>query len=223
MRFIIANEFYQQMIATPGHTPDCYVRPGEYLHHMYIDGVKYAVAPAVLDCLAEAEEKDDQEAIAHLKLHKLHYEALLADAERTGTLTDDVTLLGDAPPTDEEGHADRRQRVRARGCRPGGRTWASTCRTCSRWRCRTIYTRGHVAGGELASAMAVPFAVINPVFQAMRKQSLIDIVAQQGTAGTPASCTRSSRRRARTRSATRSTRPATSARARCRSPTTSSR
>ncbi len=49
MRFIIANEFYQQMLATEYHTPDCYVRPGEYLHHMYIDGVKYAVAPAVLD------------------------------------------------------------------------------------------------------------------------------------------------------------------------------
>ena len=80
MRFIIANEFYQQMIQMPDHTPDCYVRPGEYLHHMYIDGVKYAVAPAVLDALAEAEAKNDQEAIAHLRLHKLHYEALLADA-----------------------------------------------------------------------------------------------------------------------------------------------
>src|SRR2546423_14162106 len=86
MRFIIANEFYQQMIAIPNHTADCYVRPGEYLHHMYIDGVKYAVAPAVLDCLAQAEAKGDQEAIAHLRLHKLHFEALLADAERAGNL-----------------------------------------------------------------------------------------------------------------------------------------
>ena len=134
MRFIIANEFYQQMIATPGHTPDCYVRPGEYLHHMYIDGVKYAVAPAMLDCLAEAEEKGDQEAVAHLRLHKLHYEALLADAERTGTLTDDVTLLGDAPPTDEEGMPTSGNayvpRLPTRWEDPG-----STCRTCSRWRC----------------------------------------------------------------------------------------
>ena len=87
MRFIIANEFYQQMLQMPDHTPDCYVRPGEYLHHMYIDGVKYVIAPAVLDCLAEAEAKGDQEAVAHLQLHKLHFEALLADAERTGTLT----------------------------------------------------------------------------------------------------------------------------------------
>src|SRR6516162_9826613 len=102
MRFIIANEFYQQMLQMPSHTPDCYVRPGEYLHHMYLDGVKYVIAPAVMDCLAEAESKGDVDAIAHLKLHKLHYESLMADAERTGTLTDEVTLLGDAPPSDEE-------------------------------------------------------------------------------------------------------------------------
>src|SRR6476620_1027347 len=102
MRFIIANEFYQQMQSTPGHTADFYVRPGEYLHHMYLDGVKYVIAPAVINCLAEAEEKNDAEAIAHLQLNKLHFESLLADAERTGTLTEDVTLLGDPPPTDDE-------------------------------------------------------------------------------------------------------------------------
>jgi hypothetical protein len=102
MRFIIANEFYQQMLQVTDHTPDCYVRPGEYLHHMYLDGVKYVIAPAVIDCLAEAEAKGDAEAVAHLQLHKLHYESLMADAERSGTLTQEVTLLGDAPPTDEE-------------------------------------------------------------------------------------------------------------------------
>ena len=182
MRFIIANEFYQQMIQVPDHTPDCYVRPGEYLHHMYIDGVKYAVAPAVMDCLAQAETKGDQEAVAHLRLHKLHFEALLADAERAGNLTDDVTLLGDAPPTDEEG-------MPATGN-------AYVPRVPTRWEdlglelpfvfdltMRTIYTRGHITGGELADAMAVPFAVVNPVFQAMRKQGLIDIVAQKGNSG----------------------------------------
>ncbi|MFM8275044.1 MAG: ATP-binding protein [Gemmata sp.] len=182
MRFIIANEFYQQMIAMPEHTPDCYVRPGEYLHHMYIDGVKYAVAPAVLDCLAEAEERGDQEAVAHLRLHKLHYEALLADAERAGTLTEDVTLLGDAPPTDEEGMPLTDN--------------SYVPRVPLQWEdlglelpflfdlaLRLIYTRGQLTGGELANAMAVPFPVVNPVFQAMRKQSLIDIVAQRGNSG----------------------------------------
>jgi predicted ATPase with chaperone activity len=182
MRFIIANEFYQQMLQMPAHTPDCYVRPGEYLHHMYLDGVKYVIAPAVLDCLAEAEAKGDQEAVAHLRLHKLHFESLLADAERTGTLTDEVTLLGDAPPSDEE------------AIPVTGNAYAP--RVPTRWEdmgldlpfvfdliLRTIYTRGQITGGELAHQMAVPFAVINPVFQAMRKQTLIDIVAQRGNSG----------------------------------------
>ncbi|MBA4064745.1 MAG: AAA family ATPase [Isosphaera sp.] len=182
MRFIIANEFYQQMLQTPGHTPDCYVRPGEYLHHMYIDGVKYAIAPAVADCLAEAESKGDAEAVAHLRLHQLHYQSLLADAERTGTLTDEVTLLGDAPPADDEGMP------------PVGNAYAP--RLPTRWEdlglelpfifdlaLRTIYTRGQTTGGELANLMAVPFAVMNPVFQAMRKQTLIDIVSQRGNSG----------------------------------------
>jgi hypothetical protein len=182
MRFIIAQEFYQQMLQTPGHTPDCYVRPGEYLHHMYIDGVKYVIAPAVLDCLADAEAKNDTEAIAHLRLHKLHYEALLADAERSGTLTEEVTLLGDAPPTDEEA-------IPATGN-------SYTPRIPTRWEdlgldlsflfdltLRTIYTRGQITGADLATEMAIPFPVLNPILQAMRKQVLIDIVGQRGNSG----------------------------------------
>src|SRR5262249_42857674 len=102
MRFIIAHEFYQQMLQVTDHTPDCYVRPREYLHHMYIEGVKYVIAPAVLDCLAEAEQRNDKEAIEHLRLHKLHYEQLLADAQRVGGDLAGVTLIGDPPPTDEE-------------------------------------------------------------------------------------------------------------------------
>ena len=69
MRVIIAPEFYQQMLDTPYHTPDCYVRAGEYLHHMYIEGVKYIIAPAVLDCLDHATQVGDEEAIKHLTLH----------------------------------------------------------------------------------------------------------------------------------------------------------
>jgi hypothetical protein len=182
MRFIIANEFYQQMLQVTDHTPDCYVRPGEYLHHMYLDGVKYVIAPAVIDCLAEAEAKGDAEAVAHLQLHKLHYESLMADAERSGTLTQEVTLLGDAPPTDEEA-------LPAIGS-------AYAPRLPTRWEdlglelsmifdmtLRTIYTRGQITGGELAKQLAIPFGVLNPVLQVMRKQTLIDIVSQRGNTG----------------------------------------
>ena len=164
MRFIIANEFYQQMLSSSGHTADCYVRPGEYLHHMYLDGVKYVIAPAVLDCLAQAEANDDKEAISHLQLHKLHYEALIADAERTGTLTDEVTLLGDPPPSEDDAGPST------------GNTY--TPRLATRWEdlgldlsflfdmtIRTVYTRGQITGAQLASELAIPFAVMNPVFR----------------------------------------------------------
>src|SRR5436305_9327676 len=47
MRFLVAPQYYQEMLARTDHTPDCYVRPGEFPHHLYIDGVKYTVAQAV--------------------------------------------------------------------------------------------------------------------------------------------------------------------------------
>jgi hypothetical protein len=181
MRFIIAPEFYQQMLQMPYHTPDCYVRPGEYLHHMYIDGVKYTIAPAVADCLAQAEKREDNEAINHLRLHQLHYEGLLADAQRMGDL-EGVTLIGDPPPADDETAPQEKNHF--------------SPRVPVRWEdlgldlpflfdltLRTIFTRGQMTGGDLAREMCLPFAVINPVFQAMRKQSLIDIVGQRGSSG----------------------------------------
>ncbi|QEL18793.1 ATP-binding protein [Limnoglobus roseus] len=181
MRFIIANEFYQQMLQQPDHTFDCYVRPGEYLHHMYIDGVKYAVAPAVLDCLAQAEAQGDKEAIEHLQLHKLHFEQLLADAERYGSL-DGVTLLGDPPPTDEEAAPDTGNRY--------------SPRVPTKWEdlglesaflfdmvLRVIFTRGQIAGTDIADLLAVPYPVLGPLLQAMRKQTLIDIVGQRPNSG----------------------------------------
>ena len=101
MRFIIAEEFYEQLLQEEYHNPDCYVRPGEYLHHMYIEGVKYVVVPALVKCLEQAHERNDVEALRHLELHRVHYEALLADAQRHGSL-EGVTLLGDPPPEEEE-------------------------------------------------------------------------------------------------------------------------
>ncbi len=182
MRFIIATEFYQQMLQLPTHTPDCYVRPGEYLHHMYIDGVKYTVAPAVIDCLAQAETANDQLAIDHLRLHKYHYEQLLADAEKYGSL-EGVTLLGDPPPSEEES-----------ATAPPGNAYVP--RTPARWEelglpssflfdmvLRTIFTRGQLAGSDIAVELAVSFPVLSPILQQMRKQSLIDIVGQRGSGG----------------------------------------
>ena len=181
MRVIIAPEFYQQMLSMPHHTADCYVRPGEYLHHMYIDGVKYVVAPAVLDGLAEAEAKEDQEAIDHLRLHKAHYEVLLEDAQRFGSL-DGVTLLGDPPPSDEEAAP-----VATGGYSPrvpsNAEEFGIGLPFVYDMIVRTIYTRGQTTGGEIANFLCVPFACLASVLQGMRKMSLIDIVGQKGSSG----------------------------------------
>jgi hypothetical protein len=182
MRFIIAPEFYEQMRQIPDHPADCYVRPGEYLHHLYIDGVKYVIAPAVYDCLQEAEAKNDMEAIAHLRLHWQHYQALRYEAEQLGALSEDVTLLGDPPPTEDA------------VALPSPNTYVPP--VPSRWEdlgldlsflydliLRTLFARGQLTGGELARALALPFGLLNPLLQNMRKQTLIDIVTQQGHAG----------------------------------------
>ena len=181
MRFIIAPEFHEQMLGQDSHPPDCYVRPGEYLHHMYIDGIKYVVVPALLQNLKEAEERSDTDALRHLRLHNGHFEKLYAEAEAAGGL-EGVTLLGDPPPDIEESVP---KIVNPYVPRPP-----------SRWEdlglplpflfdliLRTIYNRGQVTGGEIALELGVPMQAIALVLQAMRKQTLIDIVGQKGSSG----------------------------------------
>jgi len=181
MRFIIAPEFYEQMREQEYHLPDCYVRPGEYLHHMYIDGVKYTVVPALEQCLKQAEERNDLDALRHLRLHKIHYDKLYEEAMDAGDL-DGVTLLGDPPPDIEEAVPKI-----ANPYLP---------RPPAKWEdlglplpflfdmiLRTIYHRGQQTGAELATDLRVPFNTIALVLQHMRKQSLIDIVGQKGSSG----------------------------------------
>jgi predicted ATPase with chaperone activity len=181
MRFIIAPEFYEQMLQEEHHLPDCYVRPGEYLHHMYIDGIKYVVVPALEACLAQAAEKGDAEALRHLKLHETHYQKLLHEAMSAGGL-EGVTLLGDPPPDIEEAVPKIQNPF--------------VPKSPVRWEdlglplpflfdlvLRTIYNRGQLTGGEIAQDLHVPFPTLSLVLQAMRKQTLIDIVGQRGSSG----------------------------------------
>jgi hypothetical protein len=166
MRFIIAPEFYDQMKEQDYHLPDCYVRPGEYLHHMYIEGVKYVVVPALEDCLRLAEERNDGEALRHLRLHKIHFDKLYEEALQAGDL-DGVTLLGDPPPDIEEAVPKIHNPY--------------TPRPPAKWEdlglplpflfdliLRTIYNRGQLTGAELANDLRVPVGSIAAVLQHMR-------------------------------------------------------
>src|SRR5437764_8656104 len=165
MRFIIANEFYQQMLQQPQHLPDCYVRPGEYLHHMYIEGVKYVVVPALEECLRLAEERNDGEALRHLRLHKGHFDKLFQEASAAGDL-EGVTLLGDPPPDIEEAVPKIANSYMPR---PPSKVEDLGLPQPFIFDLilRTIYNRGQLSGGELAHDLRVPFNSISGVLQSM--------------------------------------------------------
>src|SRR5438034_3973362 len=105
MRFLTAPQYYDEMLARTDHSQDCYVRPGQYLHHLYIDGVKYTVAQAVAQGLQEAHAKNDAEAVHHLQLHQAQHDVLAEQAQQAGHDLSALEMLGDPPPTDEEGES----------------------------------------------------------------------------------------------------------------------
>jgi hypothetical protein len=181
MRFIISPEYHEQMLKVEYHPPDCYVRPGEYLHHLYVDGVKYVIVPALLECLGDAERNGDEDAIRHLQLHKAQYEVLVAEAQQIGGL-DGVVLLGDPPPEDNENSAPRGAGYTPQQPRSLNDTGLNVSFLFDLI-LRTIYSAGRIAGSDLGTALHLPFAVLSPVLPAMRKQGLIDIAGQRGGAG----------------------------------------
>src|SRR5438270_9673604 len=102
MRFLLSPEHYEEMRSRADHTPDCYVRPGQYLHHLYLDGVKYVVAAALAECLQDAQDRNDTEALRHLLLHQTQYDQLATQVLRDGGNLDELKALGDPPPPPEE-------------------------------------------------------------------------------------------------------------------------
>ena len=184
MRFIIANEFYQQMLQQPEHTVDCYVRPGEYLHHMYIDGVKYAVAPAVLDCLAQAERRATRRRSTTSACTSCTSNNCSPTRSNSGA-SKGVTLLGDPPPTTKS-RPRRRATSTRRVCPPSGKTWDWSLPFLFDMVLRVIFNRGQISGSDIADMLAVPYPVIGPLLTAMRKQTLIDIAGQRHDVYIPA-------------------------------------
>jgi hypothetical protein len=179
MRFVIDPEFHKEMLERTDHTADCYVRPGQYLHHLYVDGVKYVVVQAMLDCLKDAEQKNDAEAIHHLRLHKEQYDAVEKQAQLNGTL-DGAQVLGDPPPEWE----DKLSQPNAYFPPPPKNLLESGLAApyVMELILRTIYNRGRLTGAELAGELRLPFSVVQEVLPPMRKQALIDVVGQKATA-----------------------------------------
>jgi hypothetical protein len=181
MRFLLSAEHYQEMRSRTDHTPDCYVRPGQYLHHLYMDGVKYVVAPALAECLTQAQERNDIDAVHHLQLHQVQYDQLATQVLHEGQNLDDLTMLGDPPPALEDSPAPRKHAgyvpIRPREFSEAGLSKAFMFEMIL----RAIYNRGRLAGSDLASDLKLGYTVIDPLLPAMRKQGLIDIVGQKGS------------------------------------------
>lgn len=178
MRVLAGPDFAAEMKSRRDPTPDCFVRPGEYQHHMYIDGIKYVVAQALEDCLKLAEERADAEALLHLKLHKEQFDSLISESEADPKVN---AVLGPPPP--EPTKVETRKTATPRepetfedlGVTPAFFTEMVL---------RTIYNRGRMAGSEIAESLKVPFGIVNDFLPRIRQQGLIDLVAQrQGAIG----------------------------------------
>jgi hypothetical protein len=92
------QESYDALLTRQDHPADCYVRPGEYLHHMYRGAIKYLVAPALPAALAEAAQRHDYEALAHLRLHEARLREFMSTAGPAGTV-DPTRAAGTLEPS----------------------------------------------------------------------------------------------------------------------------
>jgi hypothetical protein len=175
MRFLMDQPSYDLMRQRKDHPADCYVRPGEYPHHMYIDGVKYEIARAIVDGLKEAHTKGDHEALQHLMLHKAQLDQLLTQLQKQGSSPG--KLLGDPPPAEEP------ETPKNTFVPPAPNTIEET--GINRAQAydiilRAIYNKGRPLGSEIARDVGLSFQVIGPLLQEMRTKDLIDIPGQKG-------------------------------------------
>jgi hypothetical protein len=170
MRFLMGHKAFEQMTARKDHSADCYVRPGEYLHHLYVDGIKYVVARALMDCLKEAHGRKDAEAFMHLQLHKEQLEKLMAKGAK-GDLIEEA-------PSAESGQSKPNAFVP-----PAPTTMAQTGLSrafLGDMILRTVFNRGRATGNEIARDLRLSYEVIGPLLQEMRQDDLIDVVGQAG-------------------------------------------
>ncbi len=179
MRILLDQRSYDQMRNTTIHARDCYVRNTEYLHHLYVDGVKYIVARAVYDCIKQAQTADDGDALLHLLFHRDEIERAVSEARASGRNLANISMLGDAPPTDDEARPhlansfipEQPQTIEASGL---NRTFLYEHVL------RMIYNNGRMSGLDLVDQMKLSYGIIDVLLKELRGQELIDIGGQRG-------------------------------------------
>lgn len=181
MRVLMDQQSFDELSARREHTSDCYVRPGEYLHHMYRNGIKYIVARALYACLAEAKQREDIEALAHLNLHENELRALVEVVKQSGSI-DVARPLGDPDPIDQPTKTARESFIP-----PSPSTWEETGLNRSfllEMILRTIYTKSRATGNEIATELRLFYGVIAPLLTELRTAEFIDISGQRGVGDT---------------------------------------
>jgi hypothetical protein len=179
MRFLVDQRSHDEMLARKSHPRDCYVRGHEYLHHLYLDGVKYVVARAVYDCIKRAQEAGDEDALLHLQFHKDALEKAVADARQKGVDLRSVRSLGDPPPTDEQSRPQLNNSFVPEEPQTPEETGLNRTFLYEHT-LRIIYNKGRATGAELSQDMGVSYRIVDVLLTELRKQEMIDIGGQRG-------------------------------------------
>jgi hypothetical protein len=179
MRFLVDQRSYDDMLAKPSHPRDCYVRDQEYLHHLYVDGVKYVVARAVYDCLKRAQEAGDEEATLHMQFHKDALDKVVAEARSRGVDLRTARALGDAAPTDAQSRPQLSNAFTPEEPMTPDETGLNRTFLYEHT-LRLIYNKGRVTGAEMAAEMCLNYRVIDVILTELRKQEMVDIGGQRG-------------------------------------------
>jgi hypothetical protein len=177
MRVLMDQQSFEEMVSRTDHSSDCYVRPGQYLHHIYRDGIKFVVARALYACLAEAKQREDQEALVHLALHEAELRDLVNAAKAAGHF-DLSRPLGDPLPSDGTAQPSRES---FRPQLPS--VWDETGLNRSlllEMVLRTIYTKSRATGNDIAEHLCLFYGVIAPLLSELRVAEFVDIAGQRG-------------------------------------------
>ncbi len=179
MRYLLDQKSYDEMLRCPSPPRDCYVRDQAYLHHLYIDGVKYTVARAVYACLKEAQASGDSAAALHLQMHVQDLERLIADARARGEAVNNLRMIGDPPPTEDEARPQLNNSFLPES--PQTLADSGLNRTFLSEHClRIIYNRGRLTGRELAEALCLGYAIVEDILSDLRRVEQVDIIGQKG-------------------------------------------
>lgn len=179
MRVLLDQKSYEEMLSRSQHPRDCYVRDKEYLHHLYIDGVKYTVARAVYACMKEAQAKSDTDALLHLNMHVQDLERLIQEARARGANMSSVQMLGDPPPTEEEARPQLLNSFFPQSPSTIDETGLNRTFLTEHF-LRILYNKGRATGRDISDTMCLFYAIVEQIIVDLRNIELVDIIGQRG-------------------------------------------